>query len=62
MFLNICFFCPRIRKLLLLLLLKMSLSKFSVVSMFSNMLYRKKGKPGKAGNHFLLCKVENTHG
>ena len=62
MFLNICFFCPRMRKLLLLLLLKMSLSKFSVVSVFSNMLYRKKGKPRKAGNHFLLCKAENTHG
>ena len=28
----------------------MSLSKFSVLSVFSNMLYSKKRKPGKAGN------------
>ena len=30
--------------------LKMSFWKFSVVSVFSNMLYDKKRKPGNAGN------------
>ena len=46
----------------LLFLKKMSLSKFFVVPVFSNMLYSKKQKPGNAGNHFLLCKAKNAHG
>ena len=46
----------------LLLSKKMSLSKFFVVPVFSNMFYSKKQKLGNAGNHFRLCKAENTHG
>ena len=38
-----------------------SLSKFSVVSVFSNMHYGKKQKPGNAGNRQKAFKVNKVH-
>ena len=41
------------KKVIIIIIKKMSLSKFSVVLVFPNMLYSRKRKPENAGNHFL---------
>ena len=59
MFLNICFFYSRIKKVIVIIK-KNELNKiFRCFRVFEK---KKKRKPGSAGNHFLLCKAENTHG
>ena len=50
MFLSTCFFYSRIKKFVIIILKKLNLSKFYVVSVFLNMLYSKKRKHGNTGN------------
>ena len=59
MFLNICFFYSRIKKVIVIIK-KNELNKIFRCFVLSK--EKKKRKPGSAGNHFLLCKAENTHG
>ena len=62
MFLNICFFYLRMKIKKVIIIKKMSLSKFSILSLFSNMLYSKNRKPETPEINRHPCKAENTYG